>query len=305
MGRDLARLLTEQGCDVAICDVSDDNMQQTKQICEKIAPQGVVISTHVCDVAEPEAVNRFKDEVAATHQRGYINLLFNNAGVGGGGGFVNGDEQEWDRTFSICWGGVLNCSRAFMPLLVASSEGHLINTSSVNGFWASLGPHSSHTAYASAKFAVKGFSEALVNDLRINAPHVLVSVVMPGHIGTPLVTNSNQILGNSDPDNMSPEDIEKTRNLLLGTGAPVENATTEEIVEALRAFGDMFNELALTTSEDAAKTILAGVLEEKWRILVGEDAFVLDRLVRSNPEGAYDQEFFDTLTSETQWLLGS
>ena len=84
----------------------------------------------------------------------------------------------------MCWGGVYNGSRAFMPLLVASDEGHIVNTSSVNGFWAALGPGTPHTAYSAAKFAVKGFTEALIIDLRLNAPHVHASVVMPGHIGT-------------------------------------------------------------------------------------------------------------------------
>ena len=84
----------------------------------------------------------------------------------------------------MCWGGVYHCSRAFVPLLVASDDAYLVNTSSVNGFWACLGPGIPHTAYSAAKFAVKGFSEALVTDFRVNAPHVKVAVVMPGHIGT-------------------------------------------------------------------------------------------------------------------------
>ena len=82
-----------------------------------------------------------------------------------------------------------------MPLLVASDDGYLVNTSSVNGFWASLGPGNPHTAYSAAKFAVKGFSEALIEDFRVNAPHVKVAVVMPGHIGTDIVSNSRRVLG--------------------------------------------------------------------------------------------------------------
>ena len=134
---------------------------------------------------------RFRDEVrGAQHETDHINLLFNNAGIGGGGSFLLADREEWDRTFGVCWGGVYNCSRAFVPLLVASDAGYLVNTSSVNGFWASLGPGIAHTAYSTAKFAVKGFSEALLEDFRINAPHVKVAVVMPGHIGTDIVLNT-------------------------------------------------------------------------------------------------------------------
>ncbi len=93
-------------------------------------------------------------------------------------------REEWERTFNICWGGVYNCTRAFLPMLQKAEEGHIVNTSSVNGFWASIGPKIPHTAYSAAKFAVKGFTEALIADLRINAPHIKCSVVMPGHIGT-------------------------------------------------------------------------------------------------------------------------
>ena len=78
--------------------------------------------------------------LAASTSTDHIDLLFNNAGIGGGGSFVTDDRGEWDRTFGVCWGGVYNCTRAFMPLLVASDEAYIVNTSSVNGFWASLGP---------------------------------------------------------------------------------------------------------------------------------------------------------------------
>ncbi|MEO2175747.1 MAG: SDR family oxidoreductase, partial [bacterium] len=176
MGRELARQLVAQGCDVAICDVIEENMQQTIQLCEAEAPQGIRITAHKCDVSNEDDVLRFRDEVVEQHQRDHVNLLFNNAGIGSGVSFIDGPRDEWERTFNICWYGVYYCSRAFMSLLVASEEAHLINTSSVNGFWASLGPGSTHSAYSAAKFAVKGFTEALVTDFRHNAPHVKVSV---------------------------------------------------------------------------------------------------------------------------------
>ena len=116
--------------------------------------------------------------------------MFNNAGIGGGGSFVADRRDEWEKTFAVCWGGVYNgmpCVHAAAP---RSDEGHVINTSSLNGFWASLGPNMPHTAYSAAKFAVKGFTEALITDFRVNAPHLKASVVMPGHIGTSIVINS-------------------------------------------------------------------------------------------------------------------
>ena len=99
-----------------------------------------------------------------------MDLVFSNAGVGGGSSFISDSRQEWERTFAIDWWGVYYCARAFVPLLMASGDGILVNTSSVNGFWASLGPGAPQTAYSTAKFAVRGFSEALIEDLRANAP---------------------------------------------------------------------------------------------------------------------------------------
>src|SRR3954452_5105617 len=200
MGRELVLQLTAEGCSVATCDVNEDNVSETALRAEKEAPAGTRITTHLCDVSKEADVQRFRDEVLAQHETDHINLLFNNAGIGGGGSFIAGKREEWDQTFGVCWGGVYNCSRAFVPLLVASDDGYLVNTSSVNGFWASLGPGIPHTAYSSAKFAVKGFSEALLEDFRMNAPHVKVAVVMPGHIGTDILINTRKIHGGSDPD---------------------------------------------------------------------------------------------------------
>jgi len=122
----------------------------------------------------------------------HVNLLFNNAGIGGGGSFVTDDRSEWERTFGIDWGGVYYCTRAFLPMLLRADEGHVVNTSSLNGLWASIGPTIPHTAYSAAKFAIRGFTEALITDFRVNAPHLRGSVVMPGHIGTSIVINSRQ-----------------------------------------------------------------------------------------------------------------
>ncbi len=169
-------------------------MAQTRALCEGDAPSDTRISTFVADVSDETRVLAFQKAVAAEHETDHINLLFNNAGIGGGGSFVRDGRDEWEKTFEVCWSGVYYCTRAFLPMLLASSEGHLINTSSVNGFWASLGPLSAHTAYSAAKFAVKGFTEALVNDFRNNAPHLKVSLVMPGHIGTSIIINSGRIL---------------------------------------------------------------------------------------------------------------
>ena len=91
----------------------------------------------------------------------HIHLLFNNAGIGGGPSFVTSTRDEWEKTFNVCWYGVYYATRAFLPMLLKAREAHIVNTSSVNGFWASLGPTRAHTAYPAAKFAVKGFTEGL------------------------------------------------------------------------------------------------------------------------------------------------
>ncbi len=203
MGRELVRQLAAGGCSVAACDLDGSSASETVDLARAKAQPGVTVTRHVCDVADEEQVERFRDELLAEHACSHVDLVFSNAGIGGGGSFVTGSREEWERTFAIDWWGVYHCARVFLPLLIASGEGVLVNTSSVNGFWASLGPGMPHTAYSAAKFAVKGFTEALIEDLRVNAPHVRVAVVMPGHIGTDIVANSLRILGVADPGKIS------------------------------------------------------------------------------------------------------
>ena len=303
MGRELAIQLAEQGCHVAICDVSEESMDQTRDLCGKVAPTNTRITCFVADVSIEDQMLAFRDAVLREHETDCVNLVFNNAGIGGGGSFVLDDREEWEKTFAVCWSGVYYGSRAFVPLLIASSEGHLINTSSVNGFWASLGPASAHTAYSAAKFAVKGFTEALVNDFRLNAPHVKVSLVMPGHIGTSIVINSGKILGR-DPKQMSEEDVARARTQLARLGMDASGATDDEVRHGMQMLAENFRDNAPMTAAEAASVILDGVRNETWRILVGDDAVGLDKLVREDPEGAYEQAFMDRLQSEAGWAVG-
>src|SRR5580692_2623609 len=184
MGRELVRQLAAQGCSVAACDLNPDTVAVTAATAWAAAPPGVRVTGHACDVADETQVLRFRDELLEQHATDHVDLVFANAGIGGGESFISSPREVWERTFAINWWGVYFCVRAFLPLLIASGDGVLVNTSSVNGFWAALGPGIPNTAYATAKFAVKGFSEALIEDLRSNAPQVRVAVVMPGHVGT-------------------------------------------------------------------------------------------------------------------------
>ncbi|HTO70988.1 MAG TPA: SDR family oxidoreductase [Myxococcota bacterium] len=302
MGRELARQLAGAGAHVAMCDVSEENMAQTKALCLSGGAK-VRVTTHLCDVSLERQVVAFCDDVSAQQQTDHVDLLFNNAGIGGGGSFVNDEREEWDKTFDVCWGGVYYTTRAFLPLLLKSREAHLVNTSSVNGFWASLGPQSAHTAYSAAKFAVKGFSEALVNDFKLNAPHIKVSVVMPGHIGTSIVINSGKILGR-DPKEMNDSQLEEAKARIERAGFPVGAATNDQIRQALVMIGEAFRDAAPMTAAQAATVILDGVREERWRILVGKDADLLDRMVRESPEDAYGQKFFEKLQQGAGFTLG-
>ena len=296
MGRELVRQLAKEGCDIALCDVMEENMQETVDIVSSESPE-VKITSFKCDVSLEGDVFSFKDKVIEEHKTDHINLLFNNAGIGGGGSFLQGDQEEWERTFAICWYGVYYCSRAFMPYLVASTEGHIINTSSVNGFWASLGGFP-HTSYSAAKFAVKGFTEALIQDLRLNAPHVNASVVMPGHIGTSIALNSGKILGHADAEELSDAEIEEMKKVWISLGAPVHNYSNDQIRQMVKERRESFKTNAPTSAAQAAEIILNGVKEKKWRILVGDDAKNLDKKVRENPEKAYDPDFVSPFSIE-------
>src|SRR5215471_20398525 len=206
MGRELVRQLAAQGCSVAACDWHAGTVAQTAAMALADAPPGVRVTGHACDVSDEAQVLRFRDELLQAHGSDHVDLVFSNAGIGGAASFVADSRAEWERTFAVDWWGVYYCARVFLPLLIASGRGVLVNTSSVNGLWASVGPGGPNTAYSTAKFAVRGFSEALIEDLRVNAPHVRVAVVMPGHIGTNIIANSRRVLLGSDLDDMTDEE---------------------------------------------------------------------------------------------------
>jgi NAD(P)-dependent dehydrogenase (short-subunit alcohol dehydrogenase family) len=303
-GRELARQLIAEGCNVAMCDVSAEAMAETKRLCEvERLPQGLRITTHIADVAIEGQLIRFRDELIEQQATDKIHLLFNNAGIGGGGSLFTNSREQWERTFNICWGGVYLGVRTFLPLLMKADEGHIVNTSSVNGFWASVGPGVSHTAYASAKFAVKGFSEALMTDLRLNAPHIKCSVVMPGHIGTSIVSNSRKIQSGSETERLTDLEVRVARERLKGMGTDTAAMSDEDIQKIALDRARSFRDEAPTTAAAAAKIILDGVKADRWRILVGDDAHKLDARVRKTPEEAYTLDFYQSYRDEVGWKL--
>jgi NAD(P)-dependent dehydrogenase (short-subunit alcohol dehydrogenase family) len=304
MGRELVRQLVAEACNVAMCDVSAAGMAETQRLCQAAGvPQGLRVTTHIADVSDIAQVERFRDEVAERHGTDRVHLLFNNAGIGGGGSMIAHSREEWERTFNICWGGVYNCTRAFLPMLLKAEEGHIVNTSSVNGFWASIGPRIPHTAYAAAKFAVKGFTEALITDLRINAPHIKCSVVMPGHIGTSIPLNSRKIQGGSESEAMTERQIAQARARIASMGRDVSTLSDDDIRKTIAERERRFTEEAPTSAAEAATIILDGVKADQWRILVGKDAHQIDERVRRSPEEAYDIDFFESFAREAGWRL--
>lgn len=270
MGRELVRQLAIAGADVAFCDIAPDTMAETAAIVADQAPNSRVL-THRVNVAVEADLEDFRDAIVHGFGSDHIHGLFNNAGVAGGGSMFTVPRDEWENVFSVDWGGVYLGCRVFLPLLTAAPAGVVVNTSSVNGFYASVGPDRPHTAYSAAKFAVKGFTEALQEDFKVNAPHLSAHVVMPGHIGTKIVANT-------------------MRHALHEPDA--------ELAELLIATAEMFETHAPMTAEEAARVILQAVTDGEWRILVGDDAIVLDEAVRADPEGAYRGEFFTLLGNQ-------
>lgn len=259
MGRELVRQLAAEGCSVAACDWNAAAVADTVAMAQAGAPDGVRVSGHACDVSDEAQVQHFRQELLREYAADHVDLVFSNAGIGGGASFITSSREEWERTFAVDWWGTYYCARTFLPLLIASGDGVLVTTSSVNGFWASLGPRMPNSAYATAKFAVKGFTEGLIEDLRTNAPQVRVVLVMPGHVGTDIIANTRRAHGMPEPEDRNAARIEAA-----------------------------FREKARLTAAAAATIILDGVRSGAWRILVGEDAKALDAAVRAKPEAAYD-----------------
>jgi NAD(P)-dependent dehydrogenase (short-subunit alcohol dehydrogenase family) len=224
--------------------------------------------------------------------------------VGGGESFVTSSREVWERTFAVDWWGTYYCARTFLPLLMASGDGVLVNTSSVNGFWAALGPGIPNSAYSTAKFAIRGFTEGLIEDLRTNAPQVRVALVLPGHVGTDIIANSLRARGLPAPEDMSEAQLEEliprdARAKLIQAGLLPQGASADDLRQLLVQGNAGFRDKAPVSAAEAATVILDGVRSGAWRILIGEDAKKLDAAVRAKPEAAYDYaELFSGLAEE-------
>ncbi|MGU3292265.1 SDR family NAD(P)-dependent oxidoreductase [Williamsia sp. M5A3_1d] len=237
MGRDLALQLADKGARVAISDMNPTGLEETKKLLEA---KGAQVHSQLLNVAEREAVLEYADTVV--EHFGKVNAIFNNAGIAHHGEVELTEFKTYERIMDVDYWGVVNGTKAFLPHLIASGDGHIVNTSSLFGLLSTPG----QSAYNAAKFAVRGFTESLIQEMRLAGYPVSVSCVHPGGIKT----------------------------------AIARNATVNEGSDAAQ-FAALFDKkLARLSSAKAASIIIAGVEKDKPRILVGSDAKFLDKLVR-------------------------
>tara|TARA_B110000003_G_scaffold96851_1_gene98964 strand:- start:683 stop:1582 length:900 start_codon:yes stop_codon:yes gene_type:complete len=256
MGRYLAILLAKDGADVCVCDINEETLKETVAMLRKY---NVSVSSHLLDVSDKKSVEALPQKVIDQH--GKVDLIFNNAGVTAGAHFKDMNQDNWDWVMGINFDGVVNSTRAFIPHMIDSSEAAIINTSSIFGMVAVPG----QTVYHATKFAVRGFTESLVLEMKQTNPNLQIHCVHPGHIGTNIAATSR----------MSNEDFEKSqqKSSIFNMNAP---KTHQEM-------GELFREGGMHPSK-AAKIILDGVKKKKSRIFVGLDAKLLDLSQRLFPK---------------------
>ncbi len=242
IGRALALDLAHQGARLALSDVDSAGLAETVRQCEVL---GAEVKADHLDVAERSSVLAYSDEVRAYF--GVVNLVFNNAGIAFSGDIEVSEFKDVERVMDVDFWGVVNGTKAFLPHLIASGDGHIINTSSLFGLLAMP----SQSAYCAAKFAVRGFTESLRQEMLMSKHPVRVTSVHPGGIKTAIARNSTAAAGQD--------------------------------AKVLAEFFD--KKMARTTPESAAHTILRGVRAGRPRVLVGVDARVLDALVRVTGSG--------------------
>ena len=237
IGRALAVDLSRRGAHLALSDVDETGLAETVVLAEGA---GVKVTSARVDVADRQAVHDWADEVAAEH--GSVNLVFNNAGVALGATVEGMSYEDFHWLIDINFWGVVHGTKAFLPHLQASGEGHVVNISSVFGL---LGIPS-QSAYNAAKFGVRGFTEALRLEMLVAGHPVQVSCVHPGGIKTAIARNAR-------------------------TTASHDQATVAQLFD---------RRLAKTSAKKAAAVIVDGVLRNRPRIVVGGDARLLDAYVR-------------------------
>ncbi|WP_018332863.1 SDR family NAD(P)-dependent oxidoreductase [Actinomycetospora chiangmaiensis] len=246
IGRRLALELARRGARLAISDVNETGLTETADLAKAL---GAEVHTARLDVADREAVLAYA--AAVEEHYGVVHQVYNNAGVASSGTVLDGEWSEYDHVLGINLFGVINGTKAFLPAIVRSGDGHVINVSSLNGIMAQPGM----SAYCTAKFGVRGFTETLRTEMLAAGKPVAVTVVHPGGVKTNIATAAFE----------------------RGSAAGQTTAADEARVKA-------YNEKLLKMPADQAATIIVdGVESGKPRVLVGNDAKLVDLFVRLVP----------------------
>ncbi|MGJ9411329.1 SDR family NAD(P)-dependent oxidoreductase [Aeromicrobium sp. CF4.19] len=241
IGRALSVELARRGARLAISDVDTVGLAETERL---VTALGVEVKAEFLDVAERELLVQYAADVAAHFGR--VNLVFNNAGIAYTGSVEEMSFKDLDRVMDVDFWGVANGTKVFLPHLIDSGDGHVVNISSLFG----LLSVPSQSAYNAAKFAVRGFTESLRQEMILSGHPVKVTCVHPGGIATNIARNADQADGR-DHDRLA----------------------------------SSFDKLARTSPEKAADVILRGVEKGRARVLIGADAKALDVLVRLTGSG--------------------
>jgi len=245
IGRALACELAKNGVALALADKNEQAVTETAELARAL---GVRVTVATLDVADREAVYRWADAVVAEHGR--CNLVFNNAGVAVASTLEGVSYEDFEWIMNINFWGVVYGTKAFLPHLHASGDGHVVNISSIFGLVAAPG----NGTYNATKFAVRGFTEALRQELEISGAKVSATCVHPGGIKTNIARASR-----------------------------VSHNMQGVLMKDVRTVSSDFDRVARTTAESAARQILNGVKHDKRRVLVGADAKLIDALVRIFP----------------------
>jgi short-subunit dehydrogenase len=242
IGRATAVLLARNGCNVALSDVNEQGLAETERVCREL---GVQVRAAKVDVAKREQVHAWADSVAK--ELGAVHVVVNNAGVALGATIEDTSYEDFEWLMNINFWGVVHGTKAFLPHLRAAGEGHIVNISSVFGLIAVP----TQGAYNAAKFAVKGFTEALRQELEVEGSPIGVTSVHPGGIKTNIARAARTVPRKGWVDASSTAQMEK-------------------------AFA--------TTPDQAAADILSAIVKNRRRQLIGKDAIVIDLMQRLMPQ---------------------
>ncbi len=243
MGRTLAVQLAQRGCHLALSDVNEAGLAETAQL---VRQHGVKVTTVKLNVADREAMNAWADQVVRDH--GKVNLIFNNAGVALGAFLETVKPADFEWIMGINFWGVVWGTQAFLPHIKRAGEGHVINTSSLFGLLALP----TQGTYNASKFAVRGFTEALRQELDLEKCGVSATCVHPGGIRTNIARDAR---------------MDHSIEARTGSSAQAAKARFDKLLNT-------------TTAESAARQILKAVERNQRRVLVGPDAKFLDKVVR-------------------------